>query len=135
MTMNPNRTLPSKARHVIARLAVVVLAMLALAVSAQAQRGKITAKIVDAKTGEPLLKATLQVLQTRRGALSNEGGMATIINVDPDENYTVVAKYAGYLPDTIYHVKVQSDITTALSYKLGTKEKTVIVTAQAPLVE
>src|ERR1039458_3390902 len=35
-----------------------------------AQNGKISATIVDAKTGEPLLKATLQILQTKQGAYS-----------------------------------------------------------------
>lgn len=103
--------------------------------TAYAQYGKITAKITDAKSGEPLLRATVQVLETRQGAFTKDDGVATIINVAPDQNYTVVAKYAGYIPDTVKHVRVRADITTSLSFKLGTKERTVIVTAQAPLVE
>jgi hypothetical protein len=109
--------------------------MTVAAISAHAQYGKISAKILDAKSGEPLTHAVVQILQNRMGALSKDNGVATIIGVPPDENYTVVAKYAGYVPDTIYHVKVNSDITTSLTYKLGTKEQTVIVTAQAPIVE
>ncbi len=119
--------------------ALVGLAMVAaigIAGDARAQYGKISAKILDAKTGEPLLKATVQIVQNRLGAFSKDNGVATIINVPPDENYSVVAKYAGYEPDTIYHVKVQSDITTGLNYKLGVKGGVVVnIVAQAPLVE
>ncbi len=114
---------------------LVVAAVCSMAGNAYAQNGKISAKILDAKTGEPLTHAVVQILQNRMGALSKDNGVATIISVPPDENYTIVAKYAGYLPDTVYHVKVQSDITTSLSFKLGTKETTVNVVAAAPLVE
>src|SRR5947209_5144887 len=86
------------------------MAVLAIAVSfstsAQAQRGKITAKIIDATSGEPILHATLMIVETKQGAYSKEDGVATIINVDPGENYTVIAKYAEYNPDTIRRIKV-----------------------------
>ncbi len=118
-------------------IAVFVLAAMSLASSsAWSQRGKITAKIIDAKTNEPLLRASVQIVETRAGAYSKENGIATIIGVDPNENYTVIAKYPGYLTDTIYHVKVQSDVTTSLNFKLGTKETVVTVTAAAePMVQ
>ncbi len=118
------------------RLLGFFFAVLTLAAtSAQAQYGKISAKIIDAKTGEPLIHAVCLIAQNRMGALSQENGVATIINVPPSENYTIIAKYAGYLPDTAFHVHVESDITTPLTFKLGTKAHVVIVTAQAPLVE
>ncbi|HET6400810.1 MAG TPA: hypothetical protein VFH95_05355 [Candidatus Kapabacteria bacterium] len=118
------------------RMLVVILATLGLsAVSAWAQTGKITAKIVDAKTGEPLIHAVIQILQNRMGALTHEDGVATIIDVPPSQNYTLIAKYVEYIPDTIYHVQVQSDITTALNLKLGKKGGIITVVAQAPMVE
>ncbi len=121
------------------RMFIVILTVFAasamIAGSAQAQYGKISAKIVDAKTGEPLVHAVCQILQNRYGALTDANGVATIINVPPSQNYTVIAKYAGELPDTAYHVKVQSDVTTSLNFKLGTKAQVVTVVAQAPLVE
>src|SRR5581483_2539001 len=125
--------IPSFIKGVIS--AAFVLTAMLTASSVWAQNGKITAKIIDAKTGEPLIHAVVQIVQNRMGALTKDDGVATIINVPPDENYTVVAKYAGYVTDTVYHVKVQSDITTALKFTLGTKEKIVVVVAQAPLVE
>ncbi|MFI5201410.1 MAG: carboxypeptidase-like regulatory domain-containing protein, partial [Candidatus Kapaibacterium sp.] len=116
-------------------IAAAVAASAMIASSAWAQYGKISAKIVDAKTGEPLVHAVCQILQNRYGALTDANGVATIINVPPGENYTVVAKYAGELPDTAFHVRVQSDVTTPLNFKLGAKSKIVTVVAQAPLVE
>jgi hypothetical protein len=120
---------------VLVLAAMVMVAGSGIMNDAHAQLGKISAKVLDAKSGEPLTHAVVQIVQNRLGALSKDNGIATIINVPPDEDYTVVAKYPGYLPDTTYHVKVQSDITTSLSYKLGTKQTVVTVTAQAPMVE
>ncbi|MDP4199025.1 MAG: carboxypeptidase regulatory-like domain-containing protein [Bacteroidota bacterium] len=116
-------------RHRILLFGALAIVGLCTARTAEAQYGKISAKLVDAKTGEPLLHASVQVLETKQGAYSKENGVATIINLPPSENYTVVAKYAGYVPDTAYHVKVQSDITTSLNFKLGSKNVTIIVTS------
>ncbi|MDP4235475.1 MAG: carboxypeptidase regulatory-like domain-containing protein, partial [Bacteroidota bacterium] len=100
-----------------------------------AQTGKISAKILDAKSGEPLFKASIQILETKQGALSKDNGIATIINVAPSEHYTVVAKYAGYEPFTIKGVKVQSDQTTKLEFKLSSKIQDTIVVAAEKLVD
>ena len=62
----------------------VLAAMIATAGVSRAQTGKISAKILDAKTGEPLLKASVQILQTRAGAYTKENGIATIIGVPPE---------------------------------------------------
>jgi hypothetical protein len=112
-----------------------IAACLCISTSVQAQTGKITAKIVDAQTGQPMIHATVLIVETRQGAYTNDQGVATIINVAPSENYTIVAKYPEYIADTVRRVKVQSDITTPLSLKLGVKGGNVIVVAQAPLVE
>ncbi len=106
----------------------LVLFGMGAAQNAEAQNGKIRAKLVDGKSGEPLLHAGVQILETKQGAYSKDDGVATIINVSPSENYTVVAKYAGYEPDTMRHVKVQSDVTTSLNFKMGSKNITIVVT-------
>ena len=116
-------------------IAFVLLALAMGAAGAKAQYGKITAKIVDEKTGEPLIHAVCLITQNHLGALTDANGIATIINVPPSGNYTVIAKYAGYIPDTAFHVTVQSDITTSLNFKLSTTQHVVTVVAKAPLVE
>src|SRR5579872_2737285 len=99
------------------------------------QKGKITGKITDAKTGEPLFKASIQILETKQGALSKDNGVATIINVAPSENYTVIAKYAGYQPLTIKNVQVISEQTTSLTFKLSSKTQDTIVVTSSPIVD
>ncbi|HET9135599.1 MAG TPA: TonB-dependent receptor [Candidatus Kapabacteria bacterium] len=114
-----------------------VLGMLAvfLGSNAMAQTGKIKATITDKKTGEGLLNATVQILETRQGAKAKGDGTAIIINVSPSENYTLVAKYAGYEPQTIKNVKVQSNITTELTFKLSTAASDTIIVTGRQLVE
>jgi hypothetical protein len=103
--------------------------------SSYAQPGKISAKVTDAKTGEPIVMASVQILETKQGAYSKENGVATIINVAPGGSYTVVAKFAGYEPTTIQSVKVSSNLTTNLDIKLSTTiQKEVIVEAR-PIVD
>lgn len=113
---------------------IVLLVASLLSASAFAQAGKISAKITDTK-GEPLLKASIQIIETKQGALSKDNGVATIINVAPSENYTVIAKYAGFEPFTIKGVKVVSDQTTKLDIKLSSKHQDTIVVAAEKIVD
>jgi hypothetical protein len=120
-------------------LSVIVLSLLSLygaKSSAQsAETGKITAKIIDEKTGEPLLRASVKILETNHGALSKENGVATIILVPPSDNYTVVAKYAGYQSSTAKNVEVKSGQTTQLTFKLSTKAQDTITVTTNRLVD
>lgn len=110
---------------------VVLAALFVFAASmAAAQTGKVSAKLVDGKTGEPLLHASIQILETKQGAYSKENGVATIVNVSPSENYTLVAKYAGYEADTIPHVNVKSDQTYSITVKLGAKNIEIVVRSE-----
>ncbi len=113
----------------------VLLAFCLCSENVFAQTGKITANITDAKSGEPLLRASIQIVETKQGALSRANGVATIINITPSENYTVVAKYAGFEPFTIKNVKVASDQTTKLDFKLSSKHQDTIVIAAEKLVD
>src|SRR5438045_6886359 len=86
----------------------IPLLLLTLSSGAFAQAGKIKAKLIDAKTGEPLMRGTVQIVETKQGALSKDDGVATIINVAPNNTYTVIAKYASYKSQTLKNVKVSS---------------------------
>ena len=129
--MTRNRTF---LQSVFLSLFVVVISGIC-SVGAFAQTGKISAKITDLKTGEALFHASIQILETKQGALSKDNGIATIINVAPSETYTVVGKYAGYEQFTIKGVKVQSDQTTKLEFKLSSKKQDTIVVAADKLVD
>src|ERR1035437_6983831 len=88
---SPSFRFPQSGVFLLRISAFVLAAMMMAATGAWAQSGKISAKILDAKTGEPLVRAVVQIVQNRMGALTKDNGIATIINVPPDANYTVVA--------------------------------------------
>jgi hypothetical protein len=116
-------------------LSVGVLCQIMLcAVLGYAQQGKINAKVIDAKTKEPILRATVQIVETKQGAFTKDNGVATIINIPPGM-YSLVAKFAGYKPQTIDRVKVQSDITTTLEFALSTTEQKEVIVKAEKLVE
>lgn len=100
---------------------------LLMTTSVMAQSGKISVTVTDAKSGEPLVRASVSIVSPKKGAYSNEKGVATIINVAPGETYTVIAKYVGYGERKFTNVKVQSDVTTNLVAKLAREGDTVIV--------
>lgn len=115
-------------------------AMIALlmATSVMAQSGKISVTVTDAKSGEPLIRASVSIPNLKKGANSNEKGVATIINVPPGESYTVVAKYVGYGEARFENVKVQSDVTTYITAKLRRADdtsRTIVVQANKLMVE
>ncbi len=100
---------------------------LLMSTSVMAQSGKISVTVTDAKSGEPLVRASVSIVSPKKGAYSNEKGVATIINVAPGETYTVIAKYVGYGERKFTNVKVQSDVTTNLVAKLAREGDSVIV--------
>ena len=57
--------------------------------------GKISGKVVDKKTGEPLTGATILVLKTNLGASAQMDGSYFIINIPPG-TYSLQAQYMGY---------------------------------------
>ncbi len=74
------------------RLFVVMLALLqTVAMWAGVFRGR----VVDAKTGEALVGATLQLVQTRQTAVSNADGTFCFDRLSA-RNYTLTATYLGY---------------------------------------
>ncbi len=121
----------------VAKQVSIILVLLAVgfATSVFAQAGKIKATVIDNKTGEGLIRASVQVLETKQGAYTKADGVGVIINVSPGETYTVVAKYAGYEPQTLKNVRVQSDITTELKFRLSTKASDTIIVEAQRLVE
>lgn len=96
-----------------------------------AQTGTIKARVIDAKTDEPLYKATVVITETKQGAYTQKGGYATIGKVRPGSSYTLTAKFAGYEAEIKKEVVVKKDDTTRLTFKLKTAlQKEIIVEAK-----
>ena len=100
---------------------LVVLSLLILTSSAFAQLGvgKISGKILDADTREPLIGANILILSTSLGAATDIDGSYFILNITP-ATYNVKVSYVGYAPKTIEGVRIVANLTYELNIDLST---------------
>ncbi len=120
-------------------LAVVLLGALLLggAELYAGTTGKISGRVTDAKTNEPLTGANVVLVNTRLGAATDLDGYYTILNIPPDR-YSVQVRMVGYRTTTIQNVEVTVNNTTKLNVTLQDESVTaeaVVVTAQRPVVD
>lgn len=98
--------------------------------------GKISGKVTEKETGEPLIGINVIIQGTSLGAATDIDGNFIINNIPPG-NYTVVISGVGYVKKTFANVKVVADFTTRLDVILETGDVTldaVVVQAEAPLI-
>jgi outer membrane receptor protein involved in Fe transport len=119
---------------------VIVLVLLALLCTSEdafaGSYGKISGRVTDAENGQPLPGVGVTVVGTTLGASTNTDGFYTILNVPPGMQ-TVRFSLVGYTKTTVENVKVEIDLTAALSRQLrSTTLETgeVVVTAERPMV-
>ncbi|NLT51481.1 MAG: TonB-dependent receptor [Ignavibacteria bacterium] len=79
--------------------------------------GKITGRIIDKETGEPLYGVNVVVMGTMLGAATDIEGDYVILNVPPG-THTVKASMIGYSSTTINEVRVKIDETTNLDIEM-----------------
>ena len=111
--------------------------MLFLPMQGQAQSsGKISGKIIDAETGEPLPGANVVIQETTQGAAADLEGNYFIINVPPG-SYTLAASIIGFSTVIQQEVRVVSNRTTTLDFSLQPavfEGEEITVTAERPIV-
>ncbi len=101
------------------------------------QTGRISGKVTDQQTGEPLIGANVLIMGTSLGAASDVNGEYLITSVSAGE-YSVRASYIGYQDVTVNNLKVTSGLTTRLNFELqSTRFSTqeVVIVSQRPLIE
>ncbi len=114
-----------------------ILLILVFSMNLYAQSGKITGKVYDKETEEPLIGANIIVQGTERGAAADSEGRFTIVNVLPGE-YTVIARMMGYAEYVIQNVTVGINRTTELDFPMQQEAvagQTVTVVAEKPPVQ
>ena len=79
--------------------------------------GKITGKVLDKETGDPMQYANVIVEDTHLGAMTDEKGKFFILNVPPG-SYNVRAESMGFTAQRQTGVKVFSDRNTPLTFEL-----------------
>lgn len=102
----------------IAGLTYAVIVLLPMA------NGKVTGTITDAKTGEPVIGATVVAYIEKE----NKGGVATDVNGHfslalPAGTYTIEVKALGYAPHYINNIVVVDDKITPLNANINEESK------------
>jgi outer membrane receptor protein involved in Fe transport len=92
---------------------VMLLFSLALA----GTTGKITGRVVDKSTGDPLPMANIVIQGTTMGASTDLYGHFTILRVPPG-TYSVKATMMGFESVVMTEVKVQVDLTTTTNFQM-----------------
>jgi len=99
--------------------------------------GKITGVVTDADNQQPLIGTTVSVQGTSWGAITDDEGRYTILNV-PVGTYTLVFSAVGYGSVEVSNIAVHADLATYYSQALSTEAAelgTVIsVTAERSLI-
>jgi len=99
--------------------------------------GKLTGKVTDATTNEPLIGTNIVVVGTNMGAAADVQGNYFILNIPPG-TYQIKATQIGYSSTTIQNVKISVDQTTRIDIKLGEQViqlQNVVVTSTRGFVQ
>lgn len=116
---------------------IILVLLLIPALSFAGVTGKISGKVVDKDTGDPLPGANITIQGTTMGAASNINGEYFIINV-PVGSYTLVATMMGYKKIEKTDVRSIQDLTTTVNFELESTVmelgETVTITAERPMV-
>jgi outer membrane receptor for ferrienterochelin and colicin len=116
---------------------IIVLAAALMAVSEAGVTGKITGRVTNSATGEPLPSVNIVVSGTTIGAVTDPDGYYTILNVSPGL-YSVRASAVGYGTVLVSNVKVSIDLTAAVGFRLTETNvelgHEVVIVAERPMV-
>ena len=118
-------------------LAVAVVMVLALSTLSAQTAGKISGKITDLETGEPLVGCNVVVVGTLMGASTDPDGTFFIINVPPGK-FDVEASLLGYQKVMQREVIVNSGKTSTVNFKLKSSallQQEVVIQATRPDVQ
>ncbi|NOY57499.1 MAG: TonB-dependent receptor plug domain-containing protein, partial [Calditrichaeota bacterium] len=99
--------------------------------------GKVSGRVVDKTTSEPLPGANVTVEGTNLGASTDLFGNYSIINIPPGK-YSLVFQYIGYAKLRVNNVNVSVDRTATQNVGLSMEAlagKEIVVEAQRPVIE
>ncbi len=109
---------------------IVTIAVLALTIpffstSLQAQStGSLSGYVKDAKSGEPLIGASIQLEDTSQGTTTDIDGFYELKDI-PAKSYNVIASYLGYQSETLFNVVVRSAGTSSINFNLTETSQTL----------
>ncbi len=120
-----------KNKNILAGFLILFVILVAIPTFGQTT-GKISGKVFDQKTSDPLPGTNVIVEGTSYGAAADESGDFYIINLSPGI-YTVKVQMIGYKPIIVQNVRVSINRTEYLEIKMEStviEGETVVVTAR-----
>jgi len=119
------------------RFFALTVSFLLLNIVILSQTGKITGKVTDSQTGEPLIGANIIVLNTEYGSATGLNGEYTIHNVPPGI-YNLRGSFIGYQSVTIQNIRVVSGLTQEVDFPLPSSAiatEEIVIVSERPLIE
>lgn len=101
--------------------------------AAAALTGTLRGTVLDGSTGDPIVHATVQLIGTKLGALTNTHGTYSVKNIPPG-TYSVKISYVGYTVRTVVGVEIIGGATTRQDASLAiqaSRQDTVVISARA----
>ncbi|MDP5170553.1 MAG: TonB-dependent receptor [Bacteroidia bacterium] len=89
-----------------------------------AQNGILSGTVSDDESGEPLIGATIAIVGTYKGGLSDEAGRFRIVDIKPGD-YSIKITYVGYSEKIYNGITVAQGATQSLDIKLQPTYKTL----------
>jgi len=116
---------------------IVLVVCLTSALVWSATTGRISGVITNSETNQPVPGATVQVIGTNLGAITDQDGKYSILNV-PVDNYTIRVTSVGYRPLEVSNVEVSSDLASFQDHGMQPTTEALAdvirVQAETPLV-
>lgn len=94
-----------------------IVLLLSIHTAAFATQGALSGYLLDAKTEEPLIGATVRIVGTSLGSTTDINGFYTIKDI-PAQTYSVEASYVGYKTEVRYNVVIRSGGNPDLNFML-----------------
>ncbi len=120
----------------VRKLFMIMVAVLLLTSVAFSQSGKISGRVIDRETGDALPGANVVIVGTTLGAATDVNGNFVVLSV-PTGAYSVRGAFIGYRDVTVDNVRVNSGLTTDLSFQLPSEAlevSEISIVAERPLV-
>jgi len=101
---------------------ILLIGLMALTTSNlfAAATGKIIGELKDSETGEPVIGASVMIVGTKRGAMTDFDGKYIIGQIEPG-TYTVKISHLDFQTVTVTDIFVKADINTEVSQELTRK--------------
>ncbi len=110
----------------------ILIILICQAFILQAQKGTLQGTILDSKNSDPLIGATVKIVNSDKGTATDIDGFFSIPNIEVGI-YEIEISYVSFKTELLKNIKIEADKTTELKINLSEESKTleeVVVTAE-----